>query len=142
MWPKNPPLPPSSTDIWNVTDIIFGHFGPLIIFGLLLPGGFIILRKCTKNHDHMLHCSWDTARDGCNFFFSFWAISCAFILLTTKKKSKLKKKRKNKKSTDISSFYTCTKNYDHMMYGSWDMVRDERTDRQMEKVTYWGGCLT
>ena len=23
----------------------------------------IILRKCSKNHDHMLYCSWDMARD-------------------------------------------------------------------------------
>ena len=32
------------------------------------PGDIIILHKCTKNHDHMLHCSWDMARDGCNNF--------------------------------------------------------------------------
>ena len=32
------------------------------------PGDIIILQKCTKNHDYMLHCSWDMARDGCNCF--------------------------------------------------------------------------
>ena len=31
-----------------------------------------------------------------------------------------------------------TKYYDQMMYSSWDLVRDRRT----EKVTYWGGCPT
>ena len=25
---------------------------------------------------------------------------------------------------DIIILHMCTKNYDHMMYGSWDMVRD------------------
>ena len=25
------------------------------------PGSIIILHNCTKNHDHMLYCSWDTA---------------------------------------------------------------------------------
>ena len=34
----------------------------------------------------------------------------------------------------------CTKNYDQMMYGSWDMVRDGWTDERTEKVTYRGGC--
>ena len=29
---------------------------------------------------------------------------------------------------EISSFYTFNKNYDHMMYGSWDMVRDGWAD--------------
>ena len=31
------------------------------------PGDIIILYKCTKNHDHMLYCSWDMARDECNY---------------------------------------------------------------------------
>ena len=27
-----------------------------------VPGDIIILHKCTKNHDHMLYCSWDMVR--------------------------------------------------------------------------------
>ena len=34
------------------------------------PEDIIILHKCTKNHDHMLYCFWDMARDGCNCYFS------------------------------------------------------------------------
>ena len=49
------------------------------------PGEFIILHKCTKNHDHMLYCSWDMACDGCNCYFSFWAIFCPFTPLTVQK---------------------------------------------------------
>ena len=30
---------------------------------------------------------------------------------------------------DIMILYMCTKNYDQMMYGSWDMVRGRQTDR-------------
>ena len=74
-------------EIWSVKDRIFCHFGP--IFALLPPKNLknqtfenikktlrdtIILQMCTKNHDHMLHCSCDMAHDGCSFCFSFWAI--------------------------------------------------------------------
>ena len=42
------------------------------------PGDIIILHKCTKNHDYMLHCSWDMMCDQCNCYFSFWATFCLF----------------------------------------------------------------
>ena len=32
------------------------------------PGDIIIYHKCTENHDHMLHCSWDMAHDTYNYF--------------------------------------------------------------------------
>ena len=44
--------------------------------------GDIILDKCTKNHDHILYCSWDMARGGCKCYFSFWTIFCPFTPLT------------------------------------------------------------
>ena len=59
---------------------------------------------------------------------------------------------------DIMILHMCTKNNDHMMYGSWNMVHDgwmdrrlagqtdrlmdRRTDGPTEKVTYRGGCPT
>ena len=142
------------------------------------PGGIIILYKRTKNHDHMLHCSLDMARSGCNYF-PFCGIFCPFTLLTAQK---IKIFKNWKKHLEISSFYInvlkimirwctvpdiwcltdviishfglfftflppnsqknqnfekmrktpgninilhmCTKNYDQMMYLSWDMVSD------------------
>ena len=51
------------------------------------PGDIIVLQKCTKNHVHMLYCSWDMAQDGCNCYFSFWAI-CWKIKIKKKKKMK------------------------------------------------------
>ena len=55
------------------------------------PGGTIIFHKCTKNHDHMLHCSWDTMCDVYNSYFLFWVIFCPFTLLTTQKIKNYKK---------------------------------------------------
>ena len=42
-----------------------------------IPGDIIILHKCTKNHNHMLYCSLDMARNKHNYF-SFWAIFLPF----------------------------------------------------------------
>ena len=64
-------------------------------------GDIIIWDKCTKNHDHMLYCSWDMARDGCNCYFSFWAIFCPFIPLAA---PKMKISKKWKRRLEISSF--------------------------------------
>ena len=60
------------------------------------PADITILHKCTKNHDHMLYCSWDMVCDRCNCYFSFWGIFCPFTPLTTLKiKMKKKKNEKN-----------------------------------------------
>ena len=66
------------------------------------PGDITILHKCTKNQDHMPYCSWDMARDRCNYF-SFWTIFCLFTPLTARK---MKIKKKRKKLLEILSFYT------------------------------------
>ena len=47
--------------------------------------GDIILHKSTKNHDHMLHCSWDMACVGCNCYFPFWAVFSPFAPLNSPK---------------------------------------------------------
>ena len=66
-------------------------------------GDIIILHNCTKNHHHMLYCSFDMACNGCNcYFLHFWAIFCPFTSLTPRK---IKIKKKWKKSLQISSFY-------------------------------------
>ena len=38
---------------------------------------------------------------------------------------------------DIIILHMCTKNYDQMMYGSWDMVRDGQTDRRTDGRKKW-----
>ena len=59
-----------------------------------MPGGIIISQKCTKNHDHMLDCSCDMARDGHNTYFSFWAIFCPFTPPNRPKNKNFKKMKK------------------------------------------------
>ena len=88
-----------------------------------IPGDIIILHKCTKNHDHMLHCSWDMAHVRYNYF-SFWAIFCSFTPLTAQK-IKILKKWKKKTPGDIIILHMYTKNYNQMMCDSWDMVHNE-----------------
>ena len=68
------------------------------------PGDIIILDKCTKNHDHMLYFSWDMAHDGCNCYFSFWAIFCPFTPITTQKIKISKKKNQQKNACRYHHF--------------------------------------
>ena len=95
-------------EIWTVKNGIFYPFGPFSPFyppkktknqnfeklKQKNPGDIIILHKCSKNHDHMLYCSLDMVCDGCNCYFSFWAIFCPFPSLTTWKVKIFKKVKK------------------------------------------------
>ena len=87
-----------------------------------IPGDNIILLKCTKNHDHMLYCSWDMVCAGCNCYFSFWAVFYPFTPLAAPK-MKISKKWKSTPE-DIIILHWCTKNHDHRLYCSWDMAHD------------------
>ena len=94
------------------------------------PRDIIILHTCTKNYDQMMYGSWDMVRDRCNSYFSFWAIFCPFIPLTAQKVKILRKWKKT--PGDIIILRMCIKNYDQMMYSSWDMLWDRRTDEWMD----------
>ena len=100
------------------------------------PGDIIILHKCAKNRDHMLYCSCDMARDGCNFFH-FGLFFLPFYPPNDPKNQNIKKLNK---LLDIIILHMCTKNYDHLMYSSWEMVRyrqmDIRTDGKSD-ITRW-----
>ena len=99
--------------------VIFNRFLP---FYPHPPGDIIILHKCTKNYDQMMYDSWDMVHERCNCYFSFWAIFCTFTCLKPKKIKIFEKMRK--RPGNIIILQMCTKNYDQMMYGSWDMVHD------------------
>ena len=72
----------------------------------------------------MLYCSWDMTRDRCNCYFSFWTIFCPFTAPSlTAPKMKISKKMK-KVPGDVIFLHKCNKNYDHMVYCSWDMAHD------------------
>ena len=146
----------------NATNIIFCHFGPFFslfpfsftffypfIFWPFLKtwkiknfekmkkayGDIIILHKCTKKHDHMLHCSRDTTHDRCNFHFLFRAIFCPFKPLPPSRPLPLKTKnikilKKWTKHRQMSSFYTCVPKIMVTWYTVPEIwcVIDERTD--------------
>ena len=73
-----------------------------------MPGD-IILQKCTKNHDQMVYCSWDMARDTCNCYFSFSAIFFPFYPLAAQKLKFQKHENGDIIILEISSFYTCVR---------------------------------
>ena len=101
--------------------------------------------KCTKNHDTsvpkiMIICysSWDKVCDDVIVVF----ILGYFLPFCPPNSSKNQDFVKLKKAPeDIIILHMCLKNYDKMLFGSWDMVRNRRTDGQTdgrtEKVTYW-----
>ena len=108
------------------------------------PGDIIIWHKCTKNQDHMLHCSWDRCMTDIIFVFHFGLYFALTSLKTWKIKIliKLKKKKKKKNKLEISSFYICVPKImikNNVVHDTWT---DRRTDTWTEKVTYRGGCPT
>ena len=138
-------------EIWCMTDaIVIFHFR---LFFALLPhnspknenftkmkkthGDITILHKCTKNHDHMLHCSWDKALDRCNCYFSFWAFfafSCPFTL------SKFQKWKNNWRYHHFTKVYQnlWLDNVWFLIYDAWQMDgqtyiwTDRRTNRKSD----------
>ena len=101
------------------------------------PGDIIILHKCTKNHDHMLYCSWDMVHNRCNCYFSFWAIFCPFTPPPSPQQSR-KSLKKNEKNSWVYHYFTYV--YQKLWLDDvWLLIYDEQ---QMEKVTYRGWCPT
>ena len=111
----------------------------------LLPRDIIIF-KCTKIQYHIWYwilvhlkmmytvpevwCVTDvTFISWLGLFFFFFYPSCP-----TAQKIKMGKKWKKKTPWDIIILHIYTKNYDQMMYSSWEMVCNRQTDGQMEKV--------
>ena len=75
----------------------------------------IILHMCTKNHDYMMHASWDMECTWHNFL-SFWVI---FACLPHYWPQKLKfRKTGKKKPGDNILLSMCTINEDYMIYSS------------------------
>ena len=94
---------------------------------------------CVQKIMIICYCSWDMVSDTCNCYFSFWAIFLAPPPTPNSPKKQNFKKIKTGPG-DIITLHKCTKNYDQMMYGSWDMVRDRRTDRQKKWVPHLKIC--
>ena len=119
-------------ETWRVILLwtIFHPFIPLTVSKMKIkkkkkkaPGDIIILHNCTKNRDHMLYCPWDMARDGCNCYFSSWAV---FALLPLQQHKKWKFQKMKKTHGDIIIFtqvYQKSSSYAllFLRYGAWHM---------------------
>ena len=130
--------------ISNTMDRTFCHFGPF--FALLppsqpqkmkilkkwkkAPADIIILHMCTINDNHMIYDFWDMKCDRQNFL-SFWNVFSPY----SPKKWNFEKLIKT--PGYIIILHMCTKNIGHMMYDSWNIVRNRRTNR-----CYRGRCPT
>ena len=112
-------------------DGIFCHFEPF--FALLPPvnqenqnfekmkkTSVIILPMCTKNENHMMYGPWDMKHD--RIFLSFWAIICTFYPTNNPKNRNFEKMKKT--LGDIIILHKYSKNPDHTLCCSWDMVHD------------------
>ena len=83
------------------------------------PGDIIILHKCVINGNHMMYGSWDMKHDGQNFFVIL-DYFLPFYLTNNLKNQNLGKVKKM--PGDIIISHKFTKNHDHKLYCSLDMV--------------------
>ena len=137
-------------EIWHVM-YVYNYFSFSAIFGPFKPpnipknenfnknekrpGDIMILEKSMKNHDHMLHCSWDMAHDTCNCYFSFWAIFCPFTPITAWKMKNSKKWTPR----DIINLHKCIKNHDYMLYCSY-MACNCYLHKKTSEILLWISC--
>ena len=85
-----------------------------------MHGHIIILHKCTKNQDHMLHTVpeiWHVMDVIVIFHFRLF-----FVLLPPNSPKNENFKKMKKRLGDVIILHKCAKNHDHMQYCSWDMV--------------------
>ena len=132
-------------DVWflrygaqQIFFVILGHFLPCYCISNLKNwtfekmkkklGDIIILHLCTTNYDHTMYSSWDTEHDRQNFLM-LWP----FFALLPQENQNFETMKEVSQNIIISNM--CTKNYDQMMSGNWDMVHDEQTDRQTDRWT-------
>ena len=106
------PQQPEKSKFWtekNTMDVIvIFHFGLFLPFYPLnfpekwnfkkmkkATGDIIILHRCTKNHDHMVYCSWDMVCNGCNCYFFILGYFLPFYPVTAQKNKISKKWKKH-----------------------------------------------
>ena len=115
---------PSNMEIWSARQF-FCHFGPYFAKYQnseklkKAPGDIIILYLCTIMM--IIWCMVPEIWSTTDIFLSFWASFCPSTAVTTQK---IKIMKNWNKHLEISSFYMCTTNDDHMMYDSSDMECD------------------
>ena len=119
--------------------VIFCHFTPLTALKIeikkkkkkKMAGDIIILHKCTKNHNHMLYCSWKWHMTDVIVIFHFGL----FFSLLNQNIPKIEIKKKKPTPGDIIILHMCIKNYDQMIPYAPDIwcATDWWTDRRMDR---------
>ena len=85
------------------------------------PGHIIILQMCTISDNLMMCCSWDMEYD----WQIFLVILDHFLPFTPSNNPENENFEKMKNIPgDIITLYTCTRNKNHILYGSWGMEHD------------------
>ena len=87
--------------------------------------GDIILLMCIKNNNHLMYSSWHTKWHRHSFLL-FWAIFLQFYP-SSKLENQNFEKMKNA-PIDVIILHISIKNYDHMMYASWDWYGVQQTE--------------
>ena len=123
-------------EIWSLTEffVILSHFLPFYPTTtqkikikkkkkIKTPEDIIILQKCTKNHHHMLHFSWDMALGGLIVIFH---LRLLFALLPPPPPIPHPQQPIKSKCLKISSVYTnVPKSWSYVVlflrYGKWRM---------------------
>ena len=86
-------------EIWRMADVIviyvLGYTFPFYPNNPKNKNFQTMKKKCTKNHNHMLYCSWDMVRNRCNYF----NFALFFPLSPTEQPKKSKFQKNNKKNT-------------------------------------------
>ena len=67
--------------------------------------------------------------------FFIWGYFLPFYPPNSPKNQNFKKMKQ--KPGDITILHMCTKNYDQVMYGSWDIARERRTAKQTDRQKKW-----
>ena len=95
------------------------------------PGDIIFYKSVPEIICNTVPEKWCVTDLICIFILGYF---CPFMPLTAPKKNKIKNtKNNNKPLGDIIILHMYTKNYDHNMHGSWDVVHSRQMDRHADR---------
>ena len=87
------------------------------------PGDITILHQCIINDNHLMYGSKDMKCEA-QTLLSFWTIFLPFYYFNNPKNQNFEKLKKT--PGDIINLYKCTKNHDHILYCSLDIMVHNR----------------
>ena len=135
-------------EIWHVTDVItFSFWAIFCLFTSLTAQKMKIKKKKKEKNTWRYHHFTHVYQKSWSYCYTVPEIWCVtdlivifhfglfFAVLPPNSPQNRNFQKMKKTPKDIIILHTCTKNYDQMMYSSWDMVRNKWTDRRMDGWT-------